>query len=209
MVEAHEFAAGDFVGGDASLDFINTVTGRDETPRDWLDSYARLLEWAKLTELLPEKQLRALVRMSEDQPAAAMRALTRAKQLREEMFAVVSRLARGSAPSKDALAQLQEHWIAGAAAHELRFADGRIVTALRADALSLDLIGSIVAYRLVEQVLPSPSDRLRICEGANCSWVFIDSSKAGRRRWCDMAVCGNTAKSRRFYARARRSRSAR
>jgi predicted RNA-binding Zn ribbon-like protein len=97
----------------------------------------------------------------------------------------------------------------GAAAHELRFADGRIVTALRADALSLDLISSIVAYRLVEQVLPSPTDRLRLCEGPNCSWVFIDSSKAGRRRWCDMAVCGNTAKSKRFYARARRSRGAR
>ena len=82
-VEAHEFAAADFIGGDPSLDFINTVTGRDETPRDWLDSYARLLEWAKLAALLPDKQARALARMSEEQPAAATRALTRAKQLRE------------------------------------------------------------------------------------------------------------------------------
>jgi len=45
--------AADFIGGDAALDFVNTVTGRDETPRDWLDSYARLLEWAGRAKLLP------------------------------------------------------------------------------------------------------------------------------------------------------------
>ncbi|MGB6792588.1 MAG: CGNR zinc finger domain-containing protein [Pseudolabrys sp.] len=63
------------------------------------------------------------------------------------------------------------------------------------------------AHRMVEHVLPLPMDRLRICQGPNCSWLFIDRSKAGRRRWCDMAVCGNAAKSRRFYARSRQHRS--
>ena len=202
-MEAHQFAAADFIGGDAALDFINTVTGRDQTPRDWLDSYARLLEWAKLAELLPDKQVRALARMAEDQPAAAVRALTRAKQLREQMFSLVSRIARGSTPTKDSLARVQQHWLEGVAAHELRFSDGRITPVLRADALNLDLIASLVAYRLVEQVLPLPTDRLRMCGGPNCAWLFIDTSKAGRRRWCDMAVCGNSAKARRFYERAR------
>jgi predicted RNA-binding Zn ribbon-like protein len=83
-----------------------------------------------------------------------------------------------------------------------------VLVDLRNDALDLDLIASTVAYRMVQQVLPLPMDRLRICQGPNCSWVFIDSSKAGRRRWCDMAVCGNAAKSRRFYARSRQRRSA-
>ena len=36
------------------------------------------------------------------------------------------------------------------------------------------------------------------------AWLFLDTSKAGRRRWCDMADCGNAAKSRRHYARGRR-----
>ena len=59
-IESHRFAARDFIGGDAALDFINTVTGRDQSPRDWLDCYTRLLEWAALVDLLPEKILRAL-----------------------------------------------------------------------------------------------------------------------------------------------------
>lgn len=58
-IESHPFSTGDLIGGDAALDFINTVTGRDQSPRDWLDSYTRLLEWAALVHLLPEKILRA------------------------------------------------------------------------------------------------------------------------------------------------------
>jgi len=37
----------------------------------------------------------------------------------------------------------------------------------------------MVAYRMVEPVLTLTTDRLRICQGPNCSWLFIDSSKAG------------------------------
>ena len=203
-IESHEFAARDFIGGDAALDFINTVTGRDQTPRDWLDGYARLLEWATLVRLLPEKNLRALTKKLHNEPAAAARALTRAKELREELFALVSAVASGNAPPKSALAALREHWLAGIEAHELRFEDGRVVADLRADATDFDLIAAMVAYRMVAHVMPQPVERLRICGGANCSWVFIDSSKAGRRRWCDMAVCGNVAKAQRFYARSRK-----
>src|SRR5690606_23867005 len=39
--------------------------------------------------------------------------------------------------------------------------------------------------------------RLRQCEA--CSWLFLDTSRGGRRRWCSMATCGNRAKARRHY----------
>lgn len=208
-IESHRFAARDIIGGDAALDFINTVTGRDQLPRDWLDSYTRLLEWAALVRLLPENILRALTRRAKTEPKAAAAALTRAKVFRETLFALLKGIVSGSAPPKAVLALLREHWIAGINAHELRFDDGRVVAELRNDAADFDLITSMIAYRMVENVLQLPKDRLRICHGPNCSWLFIDSSKAGRRRWCDMAVCGNAAKFRRFQKRSRHRRSAR
>jgi len=208
-IESHQFAARDFVGGDPALDFINTVSGRDQTPRDWLDSYACLLEWATLVRLLPERNLRALTKKLHSESATAARALTRAKELREELFALVSAIAAGNTPPKSALAALREHWLAGTDAHELRFENGQVIADIRADAADFDLIAAMVAYRMVEHVLSQPADRLRMCGGTNCAWVFIDSSKAGRRRWCDMAVCGNVAKAQRFYARARRRSGAR
>src|SRR6188472_1372751 len=205
-VESHRFSTGDLIGGDAVLDFVNTVTGRDQSPRDWLDSYTRLLEWAALVHLLPEKILRALARKAQSEPTAAATALARAKKLRETLFALVTGIVSGSAPPKNTLALLRQHWIAGINAHQLRFDHGHVVAELRRDAANFDLIASMIAYRMVEHVLTLPTDRVRICHGPNCSWIFIDSSKAGRRRWCDMGVCGNDAKSRRFHARLRQRR---
>jgi predicted RNA-binding Zn ribbon-like protein len=205
-IESHRFSTGDLIGGDPALDFINTVTGRDQSPRDWLESYARLLEWAALVHLLPKEILRALGRKAQREPAAAAAALARAKELRETLFVLITGIIARSAPPKAVLSLLREHWIAGVNAHELRFGDGQVLAQLRNDAVDVDLIASMIAYRMVEHILPLTKDRLRICQGPNCSWLFIDSSKAGRRRWCDMAVCGNAAKSRRFYARSRQQR---
>src|SRR5262245_61775601 len=143
------------------------------------------------------------LRKAKSEPESAAAALALAKVFREALFALVTQIVSGSAPPKAALALLREHWIAGINAHELRFDDGHVVAELCNDAADFDLIASMIAYRMVEHVLPLPKDRLRICQGPNCSWLFIDSSKADRRRWCDMAVCGNAAKSRRFYARSR------
>jgi len=45
--------------------------------------------------------------------------------------------------------------------------------------------------------------RIRRCAGPTCVLLFLDISKSGRRRWCDMAVCGNAAKARRHHAKAK------
>ena len=139
---------------------------------------------------------------SQAEPAAAIKALARAKALREALFTIFSALAAGRAPPQVALALLREHWLKGAAAQAFRFTDGRLAVEIAGADDDLDLVASIVAWRVVEHVLPAPEGRLRICQGTDCAWLFIDSSKAGRRRWCDMAVCGNAAKSRRFLARS-------
>lgn len=43
--------------------------------------------------------------------------------------------------------------------------------------------------------------RLRLCQ--TCGWLFLDRSRNGSRRWCDMAVCGNRQKARRHHLRKR------
>ncbi|WP_458730157.1 CGNR zinc finger domain-containing protein [Pseudomonas brenneri] len=39
--------------------------------------------------------------------------------------------------------------------------------------------------------------KIKQCEG--CTWLFIDTSKNHRRRWCAMATSGNRAKAQRHY----------
>ena len=54
------------------------------------------------------------------------------------------------------------------------------------------------------ELLTSPRrERVRTCGAETCLWLFLDTSKNGSRRWCDMNQCGNRTKARRFYRRQR------
>ena len=44
---------------------------------------------------------------------------------------------------------------------------------------------------------------IRECDAPDCEWLFLDHSRNGSRRWCDMKSCGNRQKARRHYRRAR------
>jgi len=51
---------------------------------------------------------------------------------------------------------------------------------------------------------PHTLAHVQMCNGDNCGWLFIDSSKNHSRRWCDMRDCGNRAKIRRHRLRQKR-----
>jgi predicted RNA-binding Zn ribbon-like protein len=39
--------------------------------------------------------------------------------------------------------------------------------------------------------------RVRSCP--SCGWLFLDTSKGGKRKWCDMTLCGSREKASRYY----------
>jgi predicted RNA-binding Zn ribbon-like protein len=43
--------------------------------------------------------------------------------------------------------------------------------------------------------------RIRQCEDPPCTRLFVDTSRARSRRWCEMSGCGNRAKVAGFRAR--------
>jgi predicted RNA-binding Zn ribbon-like protein len=43
--------------------------------------------------------------------------------------------------------------------------------------------------------------RLKACRSDTCQFAFIDTARNRSRHWCDMAVCGNREKARRFRSR--------
>jgi predicted RNA-binding Zn ribbon-like protein len=47
-------------------------------------------------------------------------------------------------------------------------------------------------------------DRVRLCANDKCVWLFLDNSKGGTRRWCDMKACGNRAKAHRHYEKKKK-----
>jgi len=76
---------------------------------------------------------------------------------------------------------------------------------LRADGpgdLARDICAATVTALLRASARPG-WPRLKACRGEDCRWVFIDNSRNTSRRWCDMAGCGNRAKSTSFRLRRR------
>jgi len=47
--------------------------------------------------------------------------------------------------------------------------------------------------------------RLKMCAADDCRWVFYDASRPRLGRWCEMASCGNRAKTREYRQRRRRA----
>jgi predicted RNA-binding Zn ribbon-like protein len=195
-------------GGHAVLDFVNTLDDRFKAggPRERLSAYADLLRFTEETGLLDRAQARAL---SKSMSPAAARALRSALELREALAAVLYGRLEGRAPSPEELRRLERHFHAAGRHRRLHCKSG-VSGAGGAAALEWQwgraagraaLPVWMLAHAAAELLLSPALARVRACEADNCRWLFLDTSKSHTRRWCDMKVCGNRMKARRFHER--------
>jgi predicted RNA-binding Zn ribbon-like protein len=190
------------VGGQLSLDFINTVSWRGrEIPEEHLNTYQDLLNWSTLADILSEDEVQSLSREGSIQPEAAKRVLKRAVELREAIHRIFSaKISKGLASEADLIALNRE----------LREALTRLRLSLEGDGYTIDFGwggGALdqmlwpVARAASDLLTSDGLDRLRRCAAEDCGWLFLDTSRNRSRRWCDMKDCGNRSKARSFYSR--------
>lgn len=199
----------EITGGALCLDLANTVDNRPTSePRELLNDYFDLISWAAQAGAVSSDQAARLRAAAQRHPGEARRALERARVLREALFSIFARAAEKrpltegdltelSRAVKDALSQLR--LATSGRRVEWQWAPGQ--------ATALD---SVLwrAARSGAALLTSPDlERVRRCAGKGCAWLFIDRSRNRTRRWCDMTVCGNRAKAKRFRQKARRTRA--
>ena len=200
---AHTFRPGDLVGGHIVLDLVNTVNARDGTPVDWLEGFPSVLEWAALTAHFDESVLTELEHIDQADPGAGTRALGRLRELRETVYDVLAATIRNETAPEQGVRRLEAHWKDAVALARLTVSDRHARLELDVESSQLDYLEHELALRAVDLLRTYPQARTRICAGLKCGWLFIDRSKGGQRRWCDMATCGNAAKSRRHHERKR------
>lgn len=205
VIEAHPFEARDYVGGHPVLDFVNTMTGRDQAPRDWLPDYDAYLAWLATSAAFPALDLKRLATRAADAPAAAERALRDAKRLREALFGIFGALSHHAPVAAADLETLEHAWRRAISGRRLVATAGRVEFGEPPDPADLHLPAHRIALDAMKLLEALPDGRLRMCAGSNCAWLFIDRSKTGRRKWCDMSTCGNVAKARRHYHAVRRA----
>ena len=197
------------VGGDAALNYANTVPWDGNVPyNERLRSYERLLAWAVHAGQIDHAEQAALAAEAARRPEAAAAVLAEAVALRGLIHRVFVALAREREPDHEDLA-----WLNGVIARTL--AHARLVRAGTAETTPEE--GPYVwswepgtqldrplwpVIRAAAELMTSPRlARVHECDGERCGWLFVDTSKGGRRRWCSMEDCGNRAKAKRHYQR--------
>jgi predicted RNA-binding Zn ribbon-like protein len=190
------------IGGSYVLEFVNTVGWRTGAePVELLASPADLVLWARRMGLVGRAEAERLRGATRRRPAAAARLLRRARELREALYDVfVAMAARRRAPSH-ALARLNREL--GRALRRPRLEPAGQGYTLRYAQMGLERVLAEVVRAGADLLTSDRVRRVKQCAGAGCGWLFLDRSRNGSRRWCEMADCGNREKVRRFYRRRR------
>lgn len=189
------------VGGDVALDLANTISSRG-TPReaDHIGTFDMLLDWCVRAGSLGPAEAVIARRSARRDRRDAERVLADAGRLRGAVFEIGSAIAAGGMPSEHALATL--HGLAHATLGAGRLApNGRAVDLdFRGGGLKAAIVGPL-AWAAVSLFAGDRVNRLKQCLPDDCRWLFLDQTKNGSRRWCDMATCGNREKAARHRKR--------
>ena len=202
MLDDNPFSSLNLVGGRRSLNFANTMDAYDPPIGEMLHGYDDLVWWALHAGVLDEEDALPLFERARREPEAAAAVFARAVRLREAIFRVLAAASRAEAMPEEHLdvvnaelavalrhlrvrpENVQCGWV-WEPADEL----DRVIWPLVRDAADLLVSGELI--------------RVGKCEGEECDWMYLDTSRNRSRRWCDMASCGNRAKAKRHYHRAK------
>jgi predicted RNA-binding Zn ribbon-like protein len=184
-----------FIGGHPVLDLTNTVFDRAQPVADneLLKTPSDVLTWCES------------VGFFESAPAlgdAVTHGLPdQVRSVREHAWAVFDAVAGSRPVPTVSLAALLERSGAGLRAGHVRSIDADL-DHLAADWTVPGAIPTALSLLAVHALFTLPAERVRAC--GRCGWLFLDSSRGGRRRWCSMSTCGNREKASRHRGAAQR-----
>jgi predicted RNA-binding Zn ribbon-like protein len=179
-------------GLETCLEFVNTLDREDGAPVDRLPDPQSAVDWFVAHGLVHPERAR--------EPAD--RLLERVRTVRAALRDVVDAVAEDRAADGRALATINRTLTRRDAIELVPAPDGARVDH-RHVGDPIDGALARLTDPLVDLVAAGDAHRLRVCASDTCRWAFYDTSRTGRRRWCDMATCGNRAKAARHRARVK------
>ncbi len=188
------------IAGHPALDLVNTLDWRfrDDGPEELLSSYDDLLRFSVQSEILTAKQIRQIVRTATE--SAAADALVACRELREAAADVLYAAVDDRIPAASQIKTLDRFFKEAREHQRLSWSGSRLAREWPASECGADLPVWMLSLSTKHQLTSDDMGRLRACEKPDCRWLFLDTSKNHTRRWCDMKLCGNRMKARRFKA---------
>ena len=192
-----------FEGGHPALDFVNSVhSWAEDAPRDYWPTADALVAWHQHRGLVSPDTADAFLGL----PAAAgRRLLASARELRGELHGLFAGIAATGRADEAALQRLDDALAAAARFRHLESRDGEVAWVVRPEAGTPASLLAPALFAAAGLLTTADFGRIRACPPPDgCGWLFLDTSRNGRRVWCSMRTCGNAAKVRRFREREAR-----
>lgn len=188
------------VAGHPVLDLINTLDWRfrETGPEELLNTYSDLLEFVERSALLTTRQAHRIRQGAGNH--ASTQALQATKELREAASKILYSIVDDQSPPTAAIKKLNHHIQAALTNRTLRWSQGRIELSWSCNDADPQFPLWLLAQSATDLLTGDAAEKIRACDNPDCRWLFLDTSKNHTRRWCDMALCGNRMKARRFKA---------
>jgi predicted RNA-binding Zn ribbon-like protein len=188
----------ELIAGHPALDLVNTLDWRFRSTgtEELLETYDDLLQFSEQSKLLTPKQTRDLRRSGSES------ALSSCRELREALADILYRSSSATASRRI----LERYVQAARLKQKLSWKRSPRLEWAWPSEQDPELPLWALALSAADLMTSDAVDRVRACDNPECRWLFLDTSKNHTRRWCDMKVCGNRMKARRFKAQ-RKTRS--
>lgn len=193
------------VGGMAVLDYLNTCDGRRPGTSlgevvDKLSSLEDIVHWFHHAGLIGAQEHEQCLQRVQEASWHGVAAFGQLVGFRESLYRLFLPVALGHPADQDRLDELNEVLVSTAARRVLVSTPVGALWRWRAcdslEAMTQGFIGRMAVEAAT--LLTSPDlVRLKACATPDCDWLFLDTSKNGRRRWCQMNVCGAREKAKR------------
>ena len=191
----------DLVADALCLNFTNTTSGRGTSMRqEHLRQWENLLAWAEHAGVIDGPYRRALERSGVQ---AGDETLRRALELREAIYGLFRAIIASQSAPASSLQPLNRTLSEAMAAAGIRPATEGFTWGWPDDQPQPKRILWSIARSAAELLTGPDLDRVKFCPGEGCGWLFLDKTRNGKRRWCEMEVCGSRAKMRRYHQRRR------
>lgn len=191
------------VAGHPALDFVNTLDWRfrDSGAEELLTSYPELLRFSVESALLNANQARRLRRAANEQTGA--QALRSGVELREIAAQIFYALTDRTTPPVASVVKLDQLLHTAQSNHRLRWTQARMEMVWPNSESDLNLPAWLLTLSASSLLTGDAIQSLRVCANPECRWLFLDTSRNHTRRWCEMKICGNRMKVRRFKTQHR------
>lgn len=187
-------------GGALSIDFINTVKDRITIPLpDYLDNFPDLLYWALRLEIIDTELFKKIEVNAARHPKKAIAFLNKAISTRELLYQVFHSIYQQKIISQALLDEFHKLTAQCFPFLKLKQEDKTFRQYWDFEDGSFMYILAPIVKDSYELLLHAQSERLKECP--KCAWLFLDTTKNGKRRWCSMKTCGSNVKALNWYYR--------